>query len=466
MEAKCKSLYLVRISADYGVLTISFWLGIVISLAYYKIRSGRAADILFLSLAIIWFFYAGATRFYDEFRSRDFGFELVAVAKSTLVQLFSSIFILFFLKENQISRFFVVTYAGILFVGLSAEKLLFRKGLEYLRRRGRNLRNLLIVGAGRVGREFYDAVQANPQFGYNLVGFVDDVKNTDLNGQYLGKIEELDRLIEERKVSDVIISLPGKALEKVQQIIITCGRHTTRVRIVPDYSKFFSGKYSVSMFGRFPVITVGEERLSELHWKVLKRSFDFLFTLFLFLTLFWWLWPIIALAIKVSAGGPVFFKQERWGRDNQRFNAFKFRSMVVTSSDVGRDGKYQQAKKDDPRITRVGKFLRKTNMDELPQFWNVLKGEMSIVGPRPHPTPLNMESRYSIPMYLQRHLVKPGVTGWAQVNGYRGETRDPGLMKKRVEHDVWYIQNWSFGLDVRIIFMTIWETINGDPKAY
>ena len=140
--------------------------------------------------------------------------------------------------------------------------------------------------------------------------------------------------------------------------------------------------------------------------------------------------------------------------------------MVPSSTDVDENGKYRQARKDDPRITTVGRFLRKTNMDELPQFWNVLRGEMSVVGPRPHPTPLNVESRESIPMYMQRHLVKPGVTGWAQVNGYRGETRDPALMKKRVEHDVWYIENWSFGLDMRIVLMTIWRTFKGDPKAY
>ena len=303
MEARRKSLYLVRISTDYGVLAVSFWLATVISLSFYKITFSRSAELLFLSLAVIWFIYAGASRFYDEFRSRDFGFELIAVAESTLVQLFSSIVILFFLKEEEISRFFVVTYTAILFVGLSIEKLVFRQGLEYLRRRGRNLRNLVIVGAGRVGRKFYDAVQANPQFGYNLVGFVDDVKKGDLNGQYLGRLDELDQLIEEKKVSDVIVALPGKATDKMEQVIRTCERHTTRARIVPDYSKFVSGKYSVSMFARFPVISVGEDRINELHWRMLKRGFDFVFTSFLFITLFWWLWPLIALGIKLTSVG-------------------------------------------------------------------------------------------------------------------------------------------------------------------
>ncbi len=370
MEARRKSLYLVRISADYMILAVSFAIATAISLSFCKITFSRSADVLFLSLAVVWFIYAGASRLYDEFRSRDFGFELVAITKATLVQLFSSIVILFFFKEDEISRFFVVAYAVVLFVGLSTEKLVFRQGLEYLRRRGRNLRNLVIVGAGKVGRKFYDVVQANPQFGYNLVGFVDDIRKGNLNGQYLGKIEDLDQLIDDKKLSDVIIALPGRATERVEQVIRTCERHTTRVRIVPDYSKFVSGKYSVSMFGRFPVISVREERINEFHLRMIKSSFDILFTAFLFLTLFWWLWPLIALAIKITSQGPVFFKQERWGRDSELFYAYKFRSMSKTSSDVDENGRYQQAKKDDPRITRIGRLLRKTNMDELPQFWN------------------------------------------------------------------------------------------------
>jgi len=172
------------------------------------------------------------------------------------------------------------------------------------------------------------------------------------------------------------------------------------------------------------------------------------------------------ISIKLSSKGPVFFKQVRWGRDNIKFTAYKFRSMVTESKDVGRNGKYQQATKDDPRITSVGKFLRKTNLDELPQFINVLKGEMSIVGPRPHPEPLNLESKDHVKLYMLRHLVKPGITGWAQVNGLRGETKEIDLMQKRVEHDVWYIENWSFSTDIYIIFLTVWNMVKGDPNAY
>ena len=300
MEARRKSLYIIRVGADFAVLAFSFWLATVVSLQFCKISFARSAEVLFLLLGFVWFVYTGANKFYDEFRSRDFGFELIAIAKATAVQLFSSIVILFFLKEDEISRFFVVSYAAILYVGLVIEKFIFRQGLELLRRHGRNIRNLLIVGAGKVGRKFYETVQANPQFGYNLVGFVDDASKAELNGQYLGRIEELDRIIEERQISDVIVALPGKAAEKVEQVIRTCERHTTRVRIVPDYSKFVSGKYSVSMFGRFPVISVRAEKLNEIHWRFLKRSFDLIFTSLLFVFVFWWFWPVLAVAIRLS----------------------------------------------------------------------------------------------------------------------------------------------------------------------
>jgi putative colanic acid biosysnthesis UDP-glucose lipid carrier transferase len=335
-----------------------------------------------------------------------------------------------------------------------------------LRKRGRNLRNLLIIGAGEVGTDFRDAIIKNSHFGYKIIGFLDDKAKASLNGYYLGKINDLDNILSHRKVNDVIIALPNYAVDKLEDVIKTCEKHTTRVRIIPDYFKFVSSKYTVSMFDRFPIISVREDRIDELHWQILKRSFDIVFTLALCSLIFWWLWPLLALLIKLSSPGPVIFKQERWGRKNKRFTAYKFRSMKPESSDIDEEGSYNQAQKDDPRITTIGKILRKTSLDELPQFWNVLVGDMSIVGPRPHPTPLNLESKDKINLYMLRHLVKPGITGWAQVNGYRGNTEDFSLMQERINNDIWYTENWSFWLDIQIIFLTVWCVIKGDPNAY
>jgi putative colanic acid biosynthesis UDP-glucose lipid carrier transferase len=195
-----------------------------------------------------------------------------------------------------------------------------------------------------------------------------------------------------------------------------------------------------------------------------KRSFDIIFSLLVIILLLSWLTPLMALLIKLSSHGPVFFMQERWGLNNKKILCFKFRTMYHNGHHATEP--FRQAAKEDDRVTPLGRFLRKTSLDELPQFFNVLKGDMSVVGPRPHPIPLSMESKDVVQHYMMRHLVKPGITGWAQVNGSRGEVQSSVQMHHRVVFDLWYIENWSFWLDCQIIFQTIVNLIKGDEKAY
>jgi putative colanic acid biosynthesis UDP-glucose lipid carrier transferase len=324
---------------------------------------------------------------------------------------------------------------------------------------------LLIIGAGNLGYKFSESIANKVHFGYNVIGFLDDEPKPYLDGKYLGNIDELNKVLSSKHVDDVIIALPNYAEEKFDGVLKICEKHTTRVKILPDYHKFISSKFGVSMFGQYPIISVRKEPINEIYWRALKRVFDFVFSLVLLVTVLWWFGGIIALIIKFTSKGPVFFKQERWGRNNKKFITLKFRSMVGHSKDLDENGKYRQATKDDPRITKIGKYLRKTNLDELPQFWNVLKGDMSVIGPRPHPVPLNLESKEVVHMYMLRTLVKPGISGWAQVNGYRGETKELELMQKRVDFDLWYIENWTFMLDMKIILLTIFTMVKGDPKA-
>ena len=176
--------------------------------------------------------------------------------------------------------------------------------------------------------------------------------------------------------------------------------------------------------------------------------------------------PLLALFIKITSKGPVFFKQLRWGLSNEQIVCYKFRSMAIDSTDLDSSGNYAQARFNDPRVTRLGKFLRKTSLDELPQFWNVLIGNMSVIGPRPHPVPLNMASIETVENYMLRHIVKPGISGWAQVNGYRGETKSLDDMQKRVDHDLYYIHRWNIFFDVQIVLQTIINIFRGDQNAY
>jgi len=466
MQIQRKFFTSVRLGLDAFILILTFILILlaVSGMPFVKL-TGYNFSLLFV-LLVVWYFSSQITDLYDDFRSRNYSYELIILAKNIFFQIIVAVIVLFLLNENTISRKFVFTYGLGLFVSLGIQKYVLRRILYLMRKKGRNIRNLLIVGAGEIGKNFFEVINRNPQFGYKIVGFLDDYKWPYLNGEYLGKINQLESILSKEKVDNVVITLANGNTARIEEVIRICDNNTIRSIIIPDYFKFVSNKYNVSMFGRFPVINVREDRVSEIHWRLAKRIFDIVFSIVIIISVFSWLFPFIALALKLNSPGPVFFKQERWGKDNRKFSAYKFRSMIVQSKNVNDGGKFCQAIQNDPRITKVGKILRKTNLDELPQFFNVLKGEMSIVGPRPHPTPLNVESKDKVDLYMVRHLVNPGITGWAQVNGLRGETKNIILMQKRVGYDLWYIENWSIWLDIQIIFLTVWRMVVGDPNAY
>lgn len=464
MQLQRRSLQVIRIYADLGVLIVSFLTAFFLRRSNLHLEPGHS--FLLFSLLIIFLFSSRASDLYDEFRSRNFSFELIALIKNVFLQTLAAVSVLFFIKEVTLSRQFVLYFSSILLLGLGLEKYIFRQVLYYIRRKGRNSRSILIVGAGPVGENFYNSIKNNPHFGYKLVGFLDDEKKSFLNGKYLGTIDELEKILSNTHVDDVVIALPNRAVDVIDSVVKTCDMYPTRIKIIPDYFRFVSQKYNVTMFGRFPVVSVREDPLNQLHWRIIKRAFDLFVTILVFCFVFSWLWPIIFLLQKLLNPGPIFFKAPRWGRNGEEFICYKFRSMVPQSKSVNQDGKHQHTTKTDIRITKFGRLLRKTNLDELPQFINVLKGEMSLVGPRPHDVKENMEIRNKIKSYMWRHISKPGLTGWAQVNGFRGGTSDISLMQKRTEYDIWYIENWSIWLDLQIVALTAWHMIKGDPNAY
>jgi len=423
--------------------------------------------LLLIAGYIVWHFVARIYHLYDDFRSRSFSYEFIAILKSLLLNSVIITFILFYFRNNYpYPRTFTLLYTEMIFLFITIEKFIYKQYLMRIRSRSRNIKKVLIVGAGNLGMSFYNIIAANKHLGYELAGFVDDTRKSHLNGEYLGKINELEEIFAKNEVEDVVIALPSGAVNKIEETVQICEKNAKRVRIIPNYSHLSPGKFRINNFGEFPLITIRSTPLDDVENQFFKRIFDVLFTLLLFAVFFWWLFPLIALLIKITSKGPVFFRQERWGLHNKKIICYKFRSMVANCSDLKDDGKYNQAQKNDPRITRIGRFLRKTNLDELPQFFNVLFGTMSLVGPRPHPIPLNLESRETIHNYMLRHIVKPGITGWAQVNGFRGETKEPGQMQNRVNFDLWYIDNWSFWLDCQIIFQTVMNMIKGDKNAY
>jgi putative colanic acid biosynthesis UDP-glucose lipid carrier transferase len=294
----------------------------------------------------------------------------------------------------------------------------------------------------------------------------DSEKTSFSNVKYLGRVSELVNLLSLREIAvdEIIIVLPFDNDKLIKNVIDIAEKNFVNVKfIILPHTLFLSRKIIIDQNNNLPVLSFERTKLSYLHNKVIKRLFDIVFSSLILLTIFPFLFLFASIGIKLSSPGPIFFKQKRKGYRGKPFVCYKFRTMHVTPQEIADK---LQATPDDPRKFKFGHFLRKTNLDEFPQFLNVLKGEMSVVGPRPHPLYLDEKYQDIVKEYNVRFFAKPGLTGWAQVNGYRGATDDPELMRKRVEHDIWYIENWSFGLDIKIILMTIFKIIKGDPNAY
>ncbi|WP_423147445.1 undecaprenyl-phosphate glucose phosphotransferase [Rubrolithibacter danxiaensis] len=457
----------IRYLIDAPILFISFWIA-----KYFfpntEIYSDESYGFVFILFSIIaWYSAAQVSRLYTDRRTKKYSEEIIYITFTILLFAILLTSFLFFLRNNfQFSNYFFVIYFATLFFLITFTKYILRKYLHSVIYRGKLYEQILLIGSTPAAKDFYDTVNRYYYYGYKCIGFLDD-EETKLNGcPYLGRIDNLKNILAEKAVDEIIIALPNSKHEQIQNCIEVCDFHAKRVRIIPDLYLYASSNIQVNNIGLLPIINL--RSLPQDLWanKVLKRIFDIGFSILFFLIIGWWLLPLIALAIKLTSKGPVFFKQERWGLNNQKIICYKFRSMVDGSAETDAQGNYLQASPNDSRVTPLGRYLRKTNMDELPQFWNVLLGNMSVVGPRPHPTPLNLASIQLVDRYMLRHLVKPGITGWAQVNGYRGETKTPEAMQRRVNFDLYYIHSWTFWLDCQIILQTIINIFRGDQNAY
>lgn len=359
-------------------------------------------------------------------------------------------------------KFFLIHYT-LFFILLLGWRMLLWFLLKLYRKWGYNYRRVVVIGAGPVGMQIADYFMSDASLGYHFVGFFDDNphKIKCPREMLLGNLSEVKEFCKRIEIDEIYCALPLSANNKIMELKSYADNGMIRFRIIPDFRGFLNRKVDMDFYGFVPVLTIRKEPLESLSNRVLKRIFDVIFSLLVILLVFPWLFSIIAILIKFTSKGPVFFKQLRTGKDNEEFYCYKFRTMSVNKlSDE------LQATKGDPRITKIGHILRKTSMDELPQFFNVFLGHMSVVGPRPHM--LKHTEMYSqiVDKFMVRHFVKPGITGAAQVRGYRGETTDPRQMENRVRADVWYIENWSLLLDVKIVFLTVWNMLKGEENAF
>lgn len=369
---------------------------------------------------------------------------------------------LIFLNIGDLLATFLLVFYLATIVLFSLWRVLVRLTLKMYRRRGYNFKRVIIVGAGKNGMELYRLMKNDLSYGYNIMGFFDDNRAlATVLPNYLGMTHEMEKYALENDVDEIYCTLPGTNDQKILRMLNFAEKHMIRFYIVPEFYRNIKKSLVMEMIESIPLLTIRREPLQAIYNRALKRGFDIVFSLLILATIYPVLYLIVGLLIKMSSPGPVLFKQKRTGLYGQNFKCYKFRTMRVN-----KQADTLQAMKDDPRKTRVGDFLRKTNLDEFPQFINVLIGDMSVVGPRPHM--LKHTEQYSalIDKYMVRHLVKPGVTGWAQVTGYRGETKTLEQMEGRVKRDVWYIENWSFFLDLKIIVVTVLNMFKGEKNAY
>lgn len=466
--AKLDNRYtLIRYVIDAPIVGIGYLLSVKATLSQ-ELPDNAVSDILLTGLALlVWYLAASFSRLYTDRRSNKYSEEIIFIIYTLIIYTIFLSSVFFFLRNYvRFNAGFFGFFLGFLFVFLSLTKYIVRKYLHAAIYKGQLFDNLLIVGATPAAMEFYETINKYYYYGYKCIGFVDN-QQKKMNGcPYFGNTQSLATILKSQKVDEVIIALPNHENAQIQDCIEVCDYLKVKARILPDMQQYSTSAIQVNNIGQLSVMNIRALPLDKLENKILKQSFDILFAVLFFVLIGSWLMPLIALAIKLSSKGPIIFKQERWGLNNEKIICYKFRTMVAESEDIGPNGEFNQATKNDPRITRFGNFLRKSNLDELPQFWNVLLGNMSTVGPRPHPTPLNIQVMHTVDNYMLRHIVKPGITGWAQVNGCRGETREPGSMQRRVNFDLYYIHRWTFWLDCQIILQTIINIFRGDQNAY
>lgn len=445
--------------SDFIVIQLSFivawWIKFQSGLLDFQTPLPRS-DYFFWSIAyaVIALISGFILAFYTPKRRKRFSLEILKIVQIHVISLLALLSFFFLLKIVDISRDYLALYlcGNIVLIGLY--RFCIKQGLRWIREKGYNRQFVLILGAGSLGRRFYKNLQHYPELGYEVIGFLDDnQKSHNANSLHypdiIGELDQLESVLNNRHIDEVIIALPLHAHEKFEWIVGTCEKIGVKALIIPDYFDYLPARPYFENFADMPLINVRDIPLDEIRNRVIKRCFDIVFSVVSILLLSPVL-LVIAAGIKITSPGPVIFRQERVGFNRKTFNMYKFRSMRVQTEQVSDQ---TWTVENDPRRTKFGAFLRKTSLDELPQFFNVLLGHMSVVGPRPERPFFVEQFKEEIPKYMVKHHIRPGITGWAQSNGYRGDTS----IKDRIMMDIFYIENWTFIFDIKIIFKTIFN---------
>ncbi|MBS1509704.1 MAG: undecaprenyl-phosphate glucose phosphotransferase [Bacteroidetes bacterium] len=371
-------------------------------------------------------------------------------------------FYLFFSRETRISRTFIIISMSIFGVGLLVNRFLYLGIKRYFKNTHYLIKKVIILGYNDTAKKlakYFEEDGINTQ----LLGFIEDDKNVHELSHYpiISDVGRALQVAKEFDVTEIYSTITPEQNRDIYELMYQSEKECIRFKIVPNLSVFITRDVHIEYFGELPILSLRSEPLDDVGNRIKKRALDFTISLLVTVFILSWLVPILGLLILLESRGPIFFKQLRTGKNKKPFYCYKFRSMRMN-----KDADVKQATQNDSRVTKIGKFIRRTSLDEFPQFINVLKGEMSLVGPRPHMLKHTTDYSKFVDEYMIRQFLKPGITGWAQVNGYRGEITNPDQIKMRVNKDLWYLENWTLWLDIQILFLTVYQVFKGDKNAF
>lgn len=450
----------LQVLIDACVIAVSYWLAWFLKFEAHisffpeSVRSLTFRQYMMPLVLIIpgYLILYSAFNLYTPKRVQGRRLELANIVKANTLGLLLLIGAMFITKEMNFSREAIFFFFFINITVEETTRIIIRYVLRDIRKRGLNQKHILLVGYSRAAEEYIDRILQNPQWGYTVRGILDDnvTAGTVYKGiKVLGKIDNLMVILPQSRLDEIAITLGLDEYYRLEQIVSQCEKSGVHTKFIPDYNNIIPTKpYTEDILG-LPVINIRYVPLSNTFNAVIKRLMDIVGSI-VAIVLFSPVMLIVSAIIKLTAPGPLIYRQTRVGLHNKSFEMYKFRSMEVQKEE---HEKKAWTVKNDPRVTGIGKFIRRTSIDELPQFFNILKGDMSMVGPRPERPFFVEKFREEIPRYMVKHQVRPGLTGWAQVNGLRGNTS----IRKRIEHDLYYIENWTIGLDIKILFLTVFK---------
>lgn len=448
-----KLLNKIHLLMDALVIVAAYVLAWVIRFEFGRVTGGvLPKEDYFATLLILvpgYLMLYSAFHLYTPKRTTRTRIEIFTLFKANSVGVFVYLAILYLMHQEDYSRSMIGIFYVLNMLLASGYRVILRELLRHFRKKGYNLKHVLLVGYSRAAEQYVERIIQNPSWGYHIMGILDDHidKKVNFKGiEVIGEVDQLYKILPENNLDEIAITLSLSDYDRLEEIVSFCEKSGVHTKFIPDYNAVIPTKPYTEDLDGLPVINIRNVPLNSGWNQFIKRTMD-LFGAVVACIIFSPVMLICAVLVKVTSEGPVLFKQERIGLHNKPFYMYKFRSMRLQTES---DEKKGWTVKDDPRVTGIGKFMRRTSIDELPQLFNILKGDMSLIGPRPERPQFVEKFKEEIPRYMVKHQVRPGLTGWAQVNGYRGDTS----IRKRIDCDIYYIENWTLSLDIKILLLT------------